>query len=65
VWSDGRIVGGWAVRAPGEVVWRALCDVGSEVAGAVDEAAHDLARQLGDTVVTPRFRTPLERQIRG
>ncbi|MGH8776787.1 MAG: winged helix DNA-binding domain-containing protein, partial [Jiangellaceae bacterium] len=30
VWSDGRIVGGWAQRADGEVVYRLLEDVGAE-----------------------------------
>ena len=30
VWWDGRIVGGWTQRADGEIVWRALDDVGRD-----------------------------------
>ena len=63
VWSDGRIVGGWAQRPDGEVVFRLLEDVGSEVAAAVAAAAERLRAWLGDVRVTPRFRTPLERDL--
>jgi hypothetical protein len=63
VWHAGRIVGGWAQRDDGEVVVRLLVDVGAEVAGAVAEEASRLGQWLGDTVVVPRFRTPLEREL--
>jgi hypothetical protein len=63
VWSDGRIVGGWAQRKDGEVVVRLLEDAGAEVAAAVDTAAGRLRDRLGDVRVTPRFRTPLEREL--
>lgn len=63
VWCDGRIVGGWAQRKDGEVAFRLLEDVGAEARGAVEAAAADLARQLGQVRVTPRFRTPLEREL--
>ena len=63
VWCDGRIVGGWAQRADGEVVWRLLEDVGADAVGAVEAAAERLTALLGETRVTPRFRTPLEREL--
>ncbi len=63
VWSDGRIVGGWAQRAGGEVVVRLLEDVGAEVAGAVDAEAARLTSWLGAVRITPRFATPLQRQL--
>ncbi|MEV4872911.1 winged helix DNA-binding domain-containing protein [Streptomyces syringium] len=63
VWSDGRVVGGWAQRADGEVVWRPLADVGREAAAAIDAEAARLAAWLGGVRVTPRFRTPLEREL--
>jgi hypothetical protein len=63
VWSDGRIVGGWAQRGDGEIAYRLLADVGSEKAGAVAAAAHGLSAWIGDVRVTPRFRTPLEREL--
>ncbi|MGO4425929.1 crosslink repair DNA glycosylase YcaQ family protein, partial [Streptomyces sp. MCAF7] len=63
VWWNGRIVGGWAQRANGEVVWRALTDVGREATAAVAAEAARLSGWLGEVRVTPRFRTPLERDL--
>lgn len=65
VWWDGRIVGGWAQRADGEVVVRILEDVGSEARGAIDAEAERLRVWLGSARVTPRFRAPLERELAG
>ncbi|MGH9263226.1 MAG: winged helix DNA-binding domain-containing protein [Acidimicrobiales bacterium] len=63
VWCDGRIVGGWVQRKSGEVVYRLLEDVGGETAGAVEAEAARLTAWLGDVRVTPRFPTPLQRQL--
>ncbi|GAA1795068.1 winged helix DNA-binding domain-containing protein [Planosporangium flavigriseum] len=63
VWSDGRIVGGWAQRADGEVVYRLLEDVGSDTAAAVEATAGRLTKSIGAIRVIPRFRTPLEREL--
>lgn len=63
VWSDGRIVGGWAQRSGGEVVCRLLEEIGADVAAAVAAAAARLSVWLGPVRVTPRFRTPLEREL--
>ncbi|HZB51236.1 MAG TPA: winged helix DNA-binding domain-containing protein, partial [Mycobacteriales bacterium] len=63
VWWDGRVVGGWAQRRTGEVVVRLLEDVGADAVTAVDAAAARLRDWIGPVRVTPRFRTPLERQL--
>jgi Winged helix DNA-binding domain len=63
VWWDGRIVGGWASRKDGEIAVRLLEDVGADAAAAVEAAAGGLADWLGPVRVTPRFRTPLERDL--
>jgi hypothetical protein len=63
VWWDGRIVGGWAQRPGGDVVFRLLEDPGAEAAGAVTAEAERLRAWLGAVRVTPRFRTPLEREL--
>jgi len=66
VWSDGRIVGGWAQRKDtGEVVVRLLEDIGAEAGQAVAEEAARLQEWIGEVRVTPRFRTPLERELSG
>ncbi|WP_152361113.1 winged helix DNA-binding domain-containing protein [Microlunatus speluncae] len=62
VWWDGRIVGGWAIRA-GEVVWRLLEDVGAEATEAIGVAAASVQDRLGGATVIPSFRTPLEREL--
>lgn len=63
VWADGRVVGGWAQRRTGEVVVRLLEDVGADVRVAVAEQAGRLTEWIGPVRVTPRFRTPLEREL--
>jgi hypothetical protein len=63
VWVDGRIVGSWAQRRTGEVVHRLLEDVGAEASAAVEAAAADLTAWFGDVRVTPRFPTPLQREL--
>ncbi|MFI7340427.1 winged helix DNA-binding domain-containing protein [Streptomyces sp. NPDC050085] len=66
VWWDGRIVGGWGQRADGEVVWRLLDGSGGRaVHDAVTAEAARLMEWLGGTVMTPRFRTPLEKELSG
>jgi hypothetical protein len=65
-WWDGRIVGGWAQRADGEIVVRLLEDAGSEAAAAITAEAERLRDWIGSqsrTRVIPRFRTPLEREL--
>jgi winged helix DNA-binding protein len=63
VWWEGRIVGGWAQRKDGDVVVRLLEDAGADAAGAIELEAERLRAWLGDIRVTPRFRTPLEREL--
>ncbi len=65
VWWGGRVVGGWAQRKTGEVVVRLLEDVGAEAAGLAEAEAARLQSAIGPVRVTPRFRTPLERDLSG
>jgi len=63
VWWAGRVVGGWAQRASGEVVYRLLEDIGADGSATVAAQAAALEAWLGPARVTPRFRTPLEREL--
>jgi len=63
VWWAGRVVGGWAQRASGEVVYRLLDDIGADGTAAVTTEAAALEAWLGAARVTPRFHTPLEREL--
>ncbi|NBH03012.1 winged helix DNA-binding domain-containing protein [Amycolatopsis sp. SID8362] len=63
IWSDGRVVGGWAQRPSGDIAWRLLEDVGGEVTKAVEVEAERCAEWFGEVRAVPRFRTPLEREL--
>lgn len=63
VWVDGRVVGGWAQRQNGEIVYEVFDDVGSEAALLIEEAAAALQQWMSDKVVTPRFRSPHDREL--
>jgi hypothetical protein len=65
IWTDGRIVGGWAVRANGEVVTKLLEDVGRETAAAIAAEAARLTGWLRSVSVVPRFATPLQKELVG
>ena len=62
-WWDGRIAGGWAQRKDGEIVVRLLEDTGAEAGAAIAAEAERLRAWIGSDRVTPRFRTPLEREL--
>ena len=64
-WWDGRIVGGWAQRKDGGIAVRLLEDVGAEASAAIAAEAHRLREWIGPVRITPRFRTPLERELAG
>jgi len=63
IWWAGRVVGGWAQRRTGEVVLRLLEDVGADATAAIEAEAAHLTTWLGPARITPRFRTPLERDL--
>lgn len=65
VWCDGRVVGGWAQRADGEVVHRLLEDVGTEAAAAIAAEAARLTSWLGSVRLAPRARgrSPVEAEL--
>ncbi|MFF5974865.1 winged helix DNA-binding domain-containing protein [Streptomyces sp. NPDC012769] len=64
VWWNGRIVGGWAQRPDGGIVWRLLDEgLGRDAVQAVEAEVARLAAWVGEVRVTPRFRTPLEKEL--
>lgn len=52
-----------AQRKEGDIVFRLLEDVGHDAVVAVVAAAELLSYRIGAVRVTPRFRTPLEREL--
>ncbi|KAA2265720.1 winged helix DNA-binding domain-containing protein [Solihabitans fulvus] len=63
VWWNGQVVGGWAQRPDGEIALRLLTGLGRDARAAVQAEAARLAAWLDGVRVTPRFRTPLEREL--
>ncbi|MGV9821307.1 winged helix DNA-binding domain-containing protein [Nocardia xishanensis] len=63
IWWNGRIVGGWAQRKDGEIVWRLLEDIGSEAESRIEAEAARTTTWFADIRTIPRFRTPLEREL--
>ncbi|MGW4846967.1 winged helix DNA-binding domain-containing protein [Nocardia brasiliensis] len=63
IWWDGRIVGGWAQRKDGEIVWRLLEDVGADAKTMIEAEAERTGAWFGEVRAIPRFRTPLEREL--
>ena len=65
VWWNGRVVGGWANTSSGSIAYRLVEDIGREAESRVAQRASALERWTGSTRVTPRFRTPLEKDLAG
>ncbi len=63
VWVGGAAVGAWSQRDGGEVVTRLLEDVPRREVRRVDAAARDLTAWMDGVRVTPRFSTPLDREL--
>lgn len=58
IWSNGKVVGGWAQRKDGEIAYEVFEDVGTDVAQMIEARAAQLRVWMGETVITPRFRSP-------
>ena len=63
VWWQGRIVGGWAQRRDGEIVYRLLEDVGSDAVSSVEAEAARLAEWIGPARFSPAFLPPFQRSL--
>lgn len=63
IWVDGRVVGGWAVRKDGYLAHEVLEDVGAETMELIDQQISQLRDWLGDMTITPRFRSPHDKEL--
>jgi hypothetical protein len=64
VWVDGRIVGGWGQGPDAAVAYRLLTDVGAGGEAAIAAEAAALTDWMAGVVVTPRFPTPIDKELR-
>jgi hypothetical protein len=63
VWWDGRVVGGWAQRRNGEIVFSLLEELGADAVSVIESAAGRLAGWLGDVRFTGGFLPPFQRAL--
>ncbi|MEV0374732.1 winged helix DNA-binding domain-containing protein [Streptomyces sp. NPDC050636] len=63
VWWNGTIIGAWAQHPNGHINHHLLTDPGHEARTAVQSQIARLTAFLGDSRITPCYRTPLERQL--
>src|SRR5260221_369568 len=63
IWLNGRIVGGWAQRPDGAIAIKLLEDVGGDAKALIDAESERVRTWLAGVRVTPRFRTPTEREL--
>jgi hypothetical protein len=65
IWVDGRVVGGWAQRADGEVAVALFEDLGAGTVDLVHRRAAALGAHLGAVRLSPRGRAaaPIERAL--
>lgn len=64
VWWDGRVVGSWVHRAPGEIAVALLDDPGAEGRAAIEAQVDAWQRRVPDVAVAPRFPAPADRRLR-
>jgi hypothetical protein len=63
VWVDGQVVGGWAQRKDGEVVYELLERVSPGEVKSIKATKDRLEEWLAPVAVTPRFRSPMDRSL--
>ena len=63
IWLDGRVVGGWAQRKSGEVVYRLLTEVTKSRHKAIATEAERVSSLIGDARVNVRFPAPMQKDL--
>jgi hypothetical protein len=63
VWVNGRVVGGWAQRADGDVVVGLIEPVDARTRTRIDAECERLRSWLGDVRIAGRFPTPFGRRL--
>ena len=65
VWVGGQAVGAWSQRRDGEIAFRLLEDVAADDVRRIEAAVRRLRAWMDGMRVTPRFPTPLDRELAG
>lgn len=63
IWVDGHVVGGWAQRKSGELVYQLLAEVPKARAKAIATEAERLRELIGEARVNVRFPAPMQKHL--
>jgi hypothetical protein len=63
IWVDGHVVGGWAQRKSGEIVYQLLTDVPTSRAKSIAAEAERVRSLIGDARVSVRFPAPMQKDL--
>ncbi len=63
VWLDGRVVGGWAQRKSGEVVYELLTNVPANRRKHIAAEAERISGMIGNERVSVRFPAPMQKTL--
>ena len=63
MWIGGQAVGAWSQRRDGEIAYRLLEDVAAGDVRRIEAAVRRLRDWMDGMRVTPRFPTPLDREL--
>lgn len=63
VMVDGRCAGAWTQQADGQIVHQLAIKLGAHHQRLLDTAVDELAAVVGDTIVKPRFPSPLQKSL--
>ncbi|HEY7628109.1 MAG TPA: winged helix DNA-binding domain-containing protein [Ilumatobacteraceae bacterium] len=63
IWVDGEVVGGWAQRKTGEVVFELLMDVPKARLHQIEAEATRVGELIGDARVNVRFPAPMQKDL--
>jgi hypothetical protein len=63
IWVDGRVVGGWAQRKSGEVVFHLFEDLPARRTRTITTEAERVRDLIGDARVNVRFPAPMQKEL--
>lgn len=65
IWVDGRVVGAWTQMPDGRIATRLLEEIDTRAQKLLRQECERLEAWFGDVRAIARFRSPLDRELRG
>jgi Winged helix DNA-binding domain len=65
IWVDGHVVGGWTQTPDGRIATKLLEEIDTRAQKLLRQECERLEGWFGDVRIIPRFRSPVDRELRG